>query len=113
MFSYELNDCFMAKLVVSIRERLVNCLDISTASRSCEELCCNLVDSVGLRKVAFFLNIIEVLKELDSFPERFRSVDLLDLAFNLRRILVRRNAVELEAHTLLTFRFLKHERNKR
>ena len=113
MFSYELNDCFMAKLVVSIRERLVHCFDVCTASRSCEELCCNLVDTFGLRKVASFLDIVEILKELDSFTKRFRSIDLLDLAFDLGRVLVGRNTVQLEADTFFPFLLVEHYRNKR
>jgi len=113
MFSYELNDCFIAKAVVSIRERLVHSLDISTASRSCEELCCNLVDTFGLRKVASFLDVIEVLKELNPFTKRFRPIELLDLALYLRRVLVRRNTVELEADTFFSHLLVQHYRNKR
>ena len=113
MLRYECNDCFMAKLVVSIRERLVHCLAICTASRSCEELCCNLVNPFGLRKVASFLDIVEILEELDPFAKRFRTVDLLDLTLDLGRVLVGRNAMQLEADRFFPFLLVEHYRDKR
>ena len=50
------------------------------------------MDAFGLRKVASFLDIVEISKELDPFTKRFRTVDLLDLTLDLGRVLVGWNA---------------------
>ena len=65
------------------------------------------MDAFRLLEVAAFLDIVEILKEVDPFAKRFRSVDLLDLTLYLGRVFVGRNAVQLKADRLFAFLLVK------